>query len=378
MPPILGPALMFAVLLAGFCGAVSRRATADDSAVRFEKDIAPILETHCLRCHTEANAKGDLSLATFEGLREAEYVVPGHPDESYLLDLVTTAEGKQRPAMPKDGDPLSEEQVALLREWIASGATWSDGIVQREPSRADSTWWSLQPLAEVRPQVIDDAQLSRLRQQSPKGIDWDAWTSGAIDRFILKGLVENGLSPTPPASRSALIRRLTYDLTGLPPTPEEVEQFVQDDHPGAYERLVDRLLDSPHYGEQWGRHWLDVVRFGESNGFERNVLINNLWPFRDYVIRSFNEDKPFRQLVLEHLAGDVIGGGDPDVAVGTAFLVCGPYDNVGNQDAAQAAVIRANTIDEMIRATGEAFLGLTIGCARCHDHKFDPILQEDY
>ncbi|MFG0335520.1 MAG: DUF1553 domain-containing protein, partial [Maioricimonas sp. JB049] len=196
--------------------------------------------------------------------------------------------------------------------------------------------------------------------------------------FILAGLVEKGLSPSPPASRSALIRRLTYDLTGLPPSPEEVETFLNDDRPGAYERLVDRLLDSPHYGEQWGRHWLDVVRFGESNGFERNVLINSLWPFRDYVIRSFNEDKPFRQLVLEHLAGDVIGGGDPDVAVGTAFLVCGPYDNVGNQDAAQAAVIRANTIDEMIRATGEAFLGLTIGCARCHDHKFDPILQEDY
>ncbi|HEX6984223.1 MAG TPA: DUF1549 and DUF1553 domain-containing protein, partial [Planctomycetaceae bacterium] len=169
-----------------------------------------------------------------------------------------------------------------------------------------------------------------------------------------------------------------YDLTGLPPTPEEIESFAAADRPDAYERLVDRLLASPRYGERWGRHWLDVVRFGESNGFERNVLINNVWPFRDYVIRSFNEDKPFDRLVLEHLAGDVIAAGDSDVAVGTAFLVCGPYDNVGNQDPAAAAVIRADALDEMIRATGEAFLGLTVGCARCHDHKFDPITQADY
>ena len=138
------------------------------------------------------------------------------------------------------------------------------------------------------------------------------------------------------------------------------------------------MLASPHYGERWGRHWLDVVRFGESNGFEQNFLINELWPFRDYVVRSLNEDKPFDQLIREHIAGDIIGKDQPDVAVGSAFLVAGPYDSVGNQDAVQAAQIRANTLDEMIRATSEAFLGMTLGCARCHDHKFDPITQEDY
>ena len=174
----------------------------------------------------------------------------------------------------------------------------------------------------------------------------------------------------------------------MPPTPAEVAEFLvaceaetgSADRVGdlAYEALVDRLLASPRYGEHWGRHWLDVIRFGESRGFERNEIINNLWPFRDYIIRSLNADKPFDQLIVEHLAGDLVGKGDPEVEIGAAFLVCGPYDDVGNQDVAQAAQIRANTIDEMIRATGESFLGLTVGCGRCHDHKFDPVSQQDY
>ncbi len=199
-----------------------------------------------------------------------------------------------------------------------------------------------------------------------------------IDAWIHAELRTKGLEPSPRADRRTLIRRVTYDLTGLPPTPAEVAAFESDQSPIAYEKVVDRLLASPHYGEQWGRHWLDVVRFGESRGYERNEIIPNAWPFRDYVIRSFNEDKPFDRLVREHLAGDVIGKDQPDVEVGVTFLVCGPYDDVGNQDAAQAAVIRANTLDDVIRATGESFLGLTIGCARCHDHKFDPLTQKDY
>ena len=153
---------------------------------------------------------------------------------------------------------------------------------------------------------------------------------------------------------------------------------MHDGSPDAYEKLVDRLLASPRYGEHWGRHWLDVVRFGESTGYEVNHVIDNAWPFRDYVIRSFNDDKPFDRFVIEHLAGDAVGQGDPAVEVGLTFLVCGPVDIVGNEDAVQAAQIRADTVDEMIRATGEAFLGLTVGCARCHDHKFDPITQRDY
>ncbi len=256
------------------------------------------------------------------------------------------------PEMPEDGDPLTEEEAQALADWIDAGAIWPDGLVLKEASKADKTWWAYQPL------------------QMP--------TLTTIDAYIEAGLDEKGLAMNEQADRRTLIRRATYDLTGLPPTPDEVEQFLADPNPKAYETLVERLLDSPHYGERWGRHWLDVVRFGESVGFEQNWIIDDLWPFRDYVIRSINEDKPFDVLIQEHLAGDVIGRGNPDVEIGSAFLVAGPYDTVNNQDAAQAAQIRANTLDEMINATGEAFLGMTLSCARCHDHKFDPISQADY
>ena len=264
--------------------------------------------------------------------------------------------------MPKEGAPLSADEVAVLRTWIAEGAHWPEDVVIREKSKADRTWWSLQPLAVTEP--------------PSEGIP-DEWKLNPIDRYVFARLRQQ-LRPNPRADRRTLIRRVTYDLTGLPPTPEETDAFVRDDSPDAYERLVDRLLASPRYGEHWGRHWLDVTRFGESTGFEVNHVIDNAWPFRDYVIRSLNEDKPFDRFVIEHLAGDALGRGDPAVEVGLTFLVCGPVDIVGNADAAQAAQIRADTVDEIIRATGEAFLGLTIGCARCHDHKFDPISQQDY
>ncbi len=231
-------------------------------------------------------------------------------------------------------------------------------------AETNSVWWSLRPLANIQPPSTTNLPAS--------------WSQNPIDRFIFAKLAEAGLSPSPPADRGALIRRVAYDLLGLPPAPEEVNDFIQDTRPDAYERLVDRLLASPHYGEQWGRHWLDVIRFGESRGFERNEIINSLWGFRDYIIQSFNDDKPFDQLTIEQLAGDVVGRGNPDVEIATAFLVAGPYDDVGNQDPVQAQVIRANTVDEIITATSGAFLGLTVNCARCHNHKFDPILAEDY
>jgi hypothetical protein len=233
-----------------------------------------------------------------------------------------------------------------------------------EARRGDKSWWSLQRLARPDP-------------PSTPGLP-ESWSASAIDRFIFAKLAENGLRPSPPTERLALIRRLTYDLTGLPPTPEEADAFQRSADPSAYEKLVDRLLSSPHYGEHWGRHWLDVVRFGESRGFERNEIISNAWPFRDYVIRSFNDDKPFNEFIIEHLAGDVVGKDRPEVEVGVAFLTIGPYDDVGNQDAVAAANIRAATVDDFVSATGAAFLGLTIGCARCHHHKFDPVPTEDY
>lgn len=362
---------------------------AGQEPVQFERDIAPLFQGHCIRCHQPGSPKGDISLATDGDLRANDYLVPGDPNASYLIELVAGSDGSP-PSMPKEGERLSADEVALLRTWIAQGAVWPSQLIIRPSTAAGDDWWSLQPLSPADPPD---------RPSAPR-----AWRRHPIDRFVYARLHEAGLQPSPPADPRTLIRRVTYDLTGLPPTVEQTEAFIQacrthnhrDGKTGhtdtgicptcaatpvpdaVYQALVDRLLASPGYGERWGRHWLDVVRFGESRGFERNEIILNAWPFRDYIIDSFNHDKPFDQLVLEHLAGDVLDAENPDVAAGTTFLVCGPYDDVGNQDPVQAAQIRANTIDEMIRAVSEGFLGLTIGCARCHDHKFDPIAQEDY
>ena len=333
-------------------------------SVKFERDVAPILVHHCVRCHRPESKKGDVSLVTAADVKVADVVAPGEPEESTLLEVVGSPGKGGKPTMPKEGPALSVEQVTVLRRWVEQGARWPEGMVLKEAPKAGAEWWSLRPLGKIEP---------------PRAEGWlEERLENPIDAFISAGLKEKGLEPSPPSARRTLIRRLSYDLTGLPPTPEEVAAFEADSSPTSYEALVDRLLASPRYGEQWGRHWLDVVRFGESRGYERNEIIPNAWPFRDYVIRSFNDDKPFDRLVREHLAGDVIGKDQPEVEAGAMFLVCGPYDDVGNQDAAQAAVIRANTLDDVIRATGESFLGLTIGCARCHDHKFDPLSQKDY
>jgi hypothetical protein len=354
----------FARIVWGLIHLVAIPAARGDDPVDFSREIAPLLETRCLRCHRPDNAKGGVSLATAEEWINSELVIPGDPDNSLLIDVVVPEAEGRHPRMPKQGEPLAEGEVDRLRRWIREGAKWPERLNLAERSSTEATWWSLRPLISESP-------------PSPKGLP-EAWASNPIDRYIFAKLAERNLSPSPSANRRALIRRVTYNLTGLPPSLEEVEAFLADETNDAYERVVDRLLASPRYGERWGRHWLDVVRFGESNGFERNVLINNAWPFRDYVIRSLNEDKPIDRMILEHLAGDVLDPGNPDVEVGTTFLVCGPYDNVGNQDPVQAAQIRANTIDDMIRAVGETFLGVTVGCARCHDHKFDPISQRDY
>jgi hypothetical protein len=332
--------------------------------VDFVRDLVPLLERRCLPCHQPGLRKGDLSLHDPKDLRANDWLSPGRPAESALLKAVSPRSGDRRARMPKDGEPLTAGDLALMRRWIEQGAPWPEGRILEERSKAGKDWWSLRPLAAAEP-------------PNPPSLP-AAWAANPIDRFVFAALESKGLRPSGPADRRALLRRLTYGLTGLPPTPAEVEAFVDDSAPDAYEKVVDRLLASPAYGEHWGRHWLDVVRFGESTGFERNLVIDQAWPFRDYVIRSFNEDKPFDRFVAEHLAGDVVGAGDPKVEVGTGFLVAGPYDNVGNQDAAQAARIRADTLDDMVRATGEAFLGMTIGCARCHNHKFDPITQQDY
>ncbi len=340
-------------------------------AIDFAKQIEPVLSAKCVACHHAGNAKGGLDLTSRDGMLKGgdsgAALVVAKPDESPLYFRAISMNG-EKPEMPEKGEALSKVEADALREWISAGAIWPKNLVLKEKAKADGSFWSLQPLKVAEPPVVSDAP--------------PHWTVHPIDRFVLAKLRERGLAPSPPATPRAFIRRATYDLTGLPPTPAEVEAFVKECGPeltdAAVEKLITELLSRSAYGERWGRHWLDVVRFGESRGYERNEIITNLWPFRDYVIRSINEDKPFDQLIHEHLAGDVIGKDQPDIEIGSAFLVAGPYDDVGNQDPMAAAQIRADQMDEMIRATSEAFLGLTLGCARCHDHKFDPLLAKDY
>jgi hypothetical protein len=348
--------------------AAAEDAPSADQLAFFEQSIRPVLVKHCYECHSSQikSPKGGLLLDSKAGwTRGGESgepaIVPGKPDVSPLIRFVRHEEPGME--MPPEKPRLSDAVIADLIRWVELGAPDPRTATAAAVRRADKSWWSLQPLASVKPPEIPTAPAD--------------WQSNSIDQFVFAKLHEAGLSPSARADRRTLIRRLTYDLIGLPPSPEEVRDFVNDDAPNAYEKLVDRLLVSPHYGERWGRHWLDVVRFGESRGFERNEIINDAWPFRDYVIRSFNADKPFNQFIIEHLAGDVVAKETPD-EVGVAFLTIGPYDDVGNQDAVAAANIRAATIDDMVTATGSAFLGLTINCAKCHHHKFDPIPTEDY
>ncbi|MCH2114110.1 MAG: DUF1553 domain-containing protein [Pirellulales bacterium] len=354
-----------AIVMLGWCLCGPASVCADEVPAKFfDEQVKPILVNRCLSCHG-ADKKGGLDLRTkaalLQGGESGAVIEPGSPQESLLVDYVQSEE------MPPK-KPLSDAEVAILTRWVARGGYFPDEPLDifalTTETRAGYDWWSLRPLSTVLPPSPDEIGAS--------------WSQHPIDCFVRAALHTKGLSPSPKADKRTLIRRATYDLTGLPPTPQEVAAFEKDQREDAYDRLIDRLLASPHYGEHWGRHWLDVVRFGESRGYERNEVIDNAWPFRDYVIRSLNDDKPFDQLVREQLAGDVIGPGEIDVEVGTAFLVCGPFDDVGNQNPEQAAQSRANTIDDVIRATSEAFLGLTVGCSRCHDHKFDPIRQTDY
>ncbi len=350
----------------------------------FEQKIRPLLVNECYECHSAQakKLKGNLLLDSKAGIAKGgdsgkPMIDSSAPDASLLLKVVRhEIEDLEMPPKKK----LTTEQLADLTTWVKLGAPDPRSGTTAEVKRADKTWWSLQALAKTLPPEAKDLKTKVGTVTKPQRTKFDlkAWQENPIDRYILAQLAAKDLQPNLPAERRALIRRVTYDVTGLPPTMEEVDAFVNDKSADAYAKLVDRLLASPRYGERWGRHWLDIVRFGESNGFERNFIIDNAWPFRDYVIRSLNEDKPFNQFIIEHLAGDVVAKDKPETEVGVGFITMGPYDDVGNQDVVAAANIRAATLDDMVTATGSAFLGLTINCARCHNHKFDPIPTEDY
>lgn len=336
-------------------------AAADD----FDTTVAPLLARKCLACHNATDKKGGLDLSgsktAFAGGESGVAIVAGQPGESLLWERVSNNE------MPPK-KPLSDDEKQVIRKWISDAARWGadpiDPFRYSSESRAGYDWWSL--TAIKRPAL-------------PKVGD-EAWQNNAIDRFVLAALEARGLKPSKRADKRVLIRRLSFDLLGLPPEPEEVAAFIADDVPDAYLRLVERFLKSPHYGERWGRHWLDVVRFGESQGFERDKLRPNAWPYRDWVIAALNEDMPYDEFVRRQLAGDVIHPDDPRATIATGFLVAAPWDEVGQtqQSAAMRAVVRQDELEDLIGATAQTFLGLTVNCARCHDHKFDPVTQTEY
>ncbi len=356
--------LLFNALLqaAGEAGALS---VADPPAVSedrpdFESRILPLLTEKCFDCHgpetQESHLRLDRKTAMLRGGDSGEpAIVVRDSANSHLIHLVEGTEaGKVMP--PQESDRLTVDEIRLLRTWIDQGADWPgpDGVT--DDLREKSDHWSFQPVRDHQPPELNST-----------------WVRNGIDAFVLQKLDEHSLTSSPEATRAEIIRRMYLDMLGLPPTPDEVQTFVGSADPQAYVQLVDRVLASPHYGERWARHWLDLVRFAETNGYETNRERPNAWPYRDYVIRSLNEDKPYDQFLKEQLAGDAMG-----VPEATAYLVAGPYDLVKSPDVNLTLMQRQNELDDMIHTTGTAFLGLTLGCARCHNHKFDPIRQSDY
>lgn len=342
--------------------------TAADTA--FRDKVAPIIERNCLRCHNDEDHKGGLSLATGSSLRKGGDSGPAldesKPDTSLLLQYV---EGDP-PEMPKNAAPLSKQQVAALRDWIRAGAVVPEGTTLHDRQFEGKTWWSLTPLA--RPSI----------PMVPVVANPQSVPRSAIDSFIQSRLASHKLGPSPEADRRTLIRRLTFDLHGLPPDPEEVDEFVAAQHPDAYERLVDRLLASPKFGERWARHWLDAVHYGDTHGYDKDKLRPNAWPYRDYVIRSFNDDKPYDRFVLEQIAGDILWPETVDGITATGFIAAGPWDFIGHAEVPESKtdgkIARNLDRDDMVTTTMNTFCSLTVQCARCHNHKFDPVTQTDY
>lgn len=340
----------------------------------FERQIRPLLENKCVECHGADLAEADLRLESaaglFRGSEAGAVIAPYDPDGSRLIQLVR---GRGDLQMPPD-DRLETHEIAALEKWVRDGAVWPGyGGNLPESSTHDASaplfteeqksFWSFRPIRDPPIPTVT-------------AVDWP---TSPVDNFILSRLEAGGISTTPPADKRTLLRRVTYDLVGLPPTPREIADFLADNSPDALEKVVDRLLASPRYGEKWAQHWLDVVRFAESAGHDGNNAYLHAWRYRDYVIQAMNDDKPFDQFIVEQLAGDLLpetGDHERDYQqnVATGFLQVGPKPVVMRDKRKMLLDIA----DEQLHTTGVAFLGLTLGCARCHDHKFDPIPTQDY
>ena len=342
----------------------------------FEKRVRPVFANHCAKCHNPEAMVAELDLTTAEGFlkggESGSLIDRADPARSRLL-LVVGYEEKLK--MPPAGK-LREEELEALGAWVKMGAPWPGATalptIAAAPRSARSftdeekKYWAFQPLAQPALPVVRNPQLAE-------------WGASPIDRFILASLAAKGLTPAPTADRLTLLRRATWDLTGLPPTEAEIRDFMADRSPEAFAKVVDRLLASPRYGEKWGRHWLDVARYADSTGNDEDHRYPHAWRYRDYVIDAFNRDLPYDQFVREQIAGDLLPSADGQEVnrrgiIATGFLSLGPKA-LAQQDKTRMLY---DVYDEQVEVTGKAFLGLTISCARCHNHKFDPILTRDY
>lgn len=377
--PIAQRIVLLILSIVSIASAVSSRAAEDPpSNLFFDQHIAPLLSNRCLSCHNATQQKGELNLSrketTLAGGESGAAITAGSPDKSLLWQRIADDEMPPR-------QPLSEDEKELVRQWIADGAVWGTDPIDpfrfSSDERGGYDWWSLQPI-----QRSDVPQVTRTD-----------WPRNEVDRFVLSKLEAAGLAPVEQADGRILLRRLYFDLIGLPPMLSEAGDLWQEEVLGlaidpklfpndsaSYAAVVDALLDSPHYGERWGRHWLDVIRFGESQGFERNRVRHNAWRYRDWVIQALNIDMPYDQFIRQQIAGDVLELGSLDALIATGFLVCGTYDMVGYEMGSEEMkkAVRQDELEDMVATLGQSMLGLTINCARCHDHKFDPISQREY
>ena len=323
----------------------------------YERDIKPVLKEHCTSCHGQMRQKGglrlDAAVLALRGGKHGAALMAGNADESLMIRKLLAAKEEER--MPAEGKPLPADKIELLRQWINAGAAHPrEEFIAKPPSEH----WAFQPVR--RPVVPEVAN--------------KAWVRNPVDAFVLAKLEASGMKPGPAATPAALLRRLHLDLTGLPPTLAEQEQLASNPRPEALGKVIVNLLARPEYGERWARHWLDVVRYADSNGYERDAEKPFVWRYRDYVIQAFNNDKPFNRFVEEQLAGDELPGRSAESMIATGFLRLGHWDD----EPADPVADRYDQLDDIVSTTGQAFLGLTIGCARCHDHKFEPLSTRDY
>ena len=333
---------------------------AEPKSVDFNNDVRPIFTAHCAKCHAGKNERGGLKLddpkAALAGGNSGPAYVPGKSAESRLIHLVTAMKSDEV-MPPGEAKKLTKNEIGILRAWVDQGAKWGEVVAVVEgPTRSDH--WAFQPIrkVEMKPKTLPVA-------------------SEPIDNYVRAGLETKGYQPSPEADHATLIRRLSFDITGLPPTPKEVEEFINDTSTNAYEKLVDRLLASPHYGERWGRHWLDAARYADSDGYEKDTGRPFAWRYRDWVINALNKDQAFDQFTIEQIAGDLLPNATVENKTATGFHRNTLTNKEGGVDQEE---FRVAAVVDRVNTTSTVWLGLTIGCAQCHDHKYDPISQREF